>query len=353
VDDNSWLKLERADPAFALDPAIAAADPFAARDCGWVEQMRPFVRHYSRPGERVLDPFCGFATTLVAAHVEGRRGLGFEIDPGRVAASRERLAKLGAHHAEVLAGSIDEARAPLPAIDLCLTSLPYFGCGWTGSAQADAQLYAVDDYARYLQRVRAIFRVVRDALRPGRHCIVMAENLVLGGRAIPLAWDVARVLGEWFVPLGERVLLYDRPRAPLPPLEHGSNRSHEYALIFRRERVQADVAEGHAVLGALRAAGVDFVVHGSFAALLEGHEAAPADLDLVVPAVGPHLARTLAILAGRGYDLRCWDEPVALPLDLDRWRGRRYFRAHRLDRRGSGLQVDVMFETGEAPASEP
>ena len=41
----------------------------------------------------VLDPFAGAGTTLVAAGLEGARGIGIEIDPAYVATARARLAE--------------------------------------------------------------------------------------------------------------------------------------------------------------------------------------------------------------------------------------------------------------------
>jgi len=39
------------------------------------------IRLLSHPGDLVLDPYLGSGTTLVAAAITGRRGLGFEIEP--------------------------------------------------------------------------------------------------------------------------------------------------------------------------------------------------------------------------------------------------------------------------------
>jgi DNA modification methylase len=40
-----------------------------------------FLQHYTAPGERVVDPFMGSGTTLIAAHQMGRRAFGMEISP--------------------------------------------------------------------------------------------------------------------------------------------------------------------------------------------------------------------------------------------------------------------------------
>ena len=46
-----------------------------------VELIRRCLKNSSKPGERVLDPFCGSGSTLVACEATGRRGYGMEIDP--------------------------------------------------------------------------------------------------------------------------------------------------------------------------------------------------------------------------------------------------------------------------------
>ncbi|KGE53271.1 hypothetical protein GW15_0203615 [Xanthomonas axonopodis pv. vasculorum] len=75
-DQRSWWAPAPDDAAWALPDDLRAADPLSGRDCGWVNQMRPFVRHFSRPGEQVFDPFCGFGSTLLAAALEGRNAHG-------------------------------------------------------------------------------------------------------------------------------------------------------------------------------------------------------------------------------------------------------------------------------------
>ena len=53
--------------------------------------LRRIIRAASRPGELVLDPFCGCGTTIVAAHGEKRRWIGIDITHLAVNLMRWRL----------------------------------------------------------------------------------------------------------------------------------------------------------------------------------------------------------------------------------------------------------------------
>ena len=68
------------------------------------ETARRLVEALSRPGDRVLDPFCGSGTVLVEARLAGRAALGIDANPLAV-----RLARLKA------SGSTERERARLVA----------------------------------------------------------------------------------------------------------------------------------------------------------------------------------------------------------------------------------------------
>lgn len=55
--------------------------------------MQAIIRDYSKPGDLVVDPCAGAATTLVAALSEGRRAIGAEVDPATYEVARRRLAE--------------------------------------------------------------------------------------------------------------------------------------------------------------------------------------------------------------------------------------------------------------------
>lgn len=61
-----------------------------------LEMLKVIVAASSRPGDLVLDAFCGSGTTLLAAHQLARRWLGIDASPTAIEVARERLLKAGA-----------------------------------------------------------------------------------------------------------------------------------------------------------------------------------------------------------------------------------------------------------------
>ena len=57
-----------------------------------VEPLAQIIRAFTKPGDLVLDPFCGSGSTLVAAQGESRLYLGIELDADHCATARKRLA---------------------------------------------------------------------------------------------------------------------------------------------------------------------------------------------------------------------------------------------------------------------
>ena len=58
-----------------------------------VALLRRIIEASSEPGDLVLDPFCGCATTLVAAHNLERRWIGIDVSPKAATLIRHRLAE--------------------------------------------------------------------------------------------------------------------------------------------------------------------------------------------------------------------------------------------------------------------
>lgn len=53
--------------------------------------MERLVRIYTNPGDTVLDPYCGYGTTLEACSKWGRESIGIDIDQERIDYCKEKL----------------------------------------------------------------------------------------------------------------------------------------------------------------------------------------------------------------------------------------------------------------------
>ena len=53
--------------------------------------LKPLIAAFSQPGDTVLDPFAGSGSTLIAAHLLNRVGLGIELDPAHHCTATHRL----------------------------------------------------------------------------------------------------------------------------------------------------------------------------------------------------------------------------------------------------------------------
>jgi hypothetical protein len=181
-----------------------------------LELARLAVAEYSAPGDWILDPFCGFGTTLVAAQQLGRQAIGFEkeVDRGHFAARRVQPPN------RVI---IDDARqAPgyrLPRFSLLLTSPPYTSLrGWDDAG-----------FASYQNDLRLIFTTLARSLRPGARVVVEMCNVREGASVKMVAWDAARILADIFTFDGE-VVRCNTGNEPAGP-----GFDHSYLLVFTHD----------------------------------------------------------------------------------------------------------------------
>lgn len=104
LPDDTWiLRPQDVPEGFAADSDTwyfaRVAGTFKERagfhGCQMPEQLLGrIIRTCSRPGELVLDPFSGSATTLAVAKKLGRQFLGFDLSPQYVERGRKRLASI-------------------------------------------------------------------------------------------------------------------------------------------------------------------------------------------------------------------------------------------------------------------
>lgn len=336
---NSWMHLRTQNPSYILPPELSASDPLGARDCGWVEQMRPLIREFTQPGGRVLDPFSGFGSTLVASGLEGRHAVGIEIEESRYRISRDRLKAIGMNQSTLLHGDSEVLAITLEPVDLVLTNLPYFGCGF--ESRSDGQLYQAGYYNTYLEKVRTTLIALKAALKPGGFLVIAVENIHLGGQFVPQAWDVAKLIMARFDFVEERIIVYDKPQGDAPfPL---SNRAHEYVLIARHESQACDLDASLTITRALQKAFPETLVIGSFVRWLENPDVTPSDVDLLLPYDSDQTSRVVRWLESENFEITRWGAPVSAEAAGIASAEANYFRAQRLDSNGSRITIDLNF----------
>ena len=226
-----------------------------------------FIEFFTHRGEVVFDPMVGTGSTLVAALKASRHSYGIELNPVYaeiarqvVQAERERLGEAASALAcEVITGNAAQLAELIPAhgiptIDYVLTSPPYWDMLHVRGAETQKRrrqtpeldvhysddpedLGNIHDYDEFLDKLVAIYTSLRPFLRHKAYLTVIVKNVKKGGRIYPLAWDLARRLGEFYALKDERLWLQDNQR--LSPYGMGkawvSNTFHHYCLQFRNE----------------------------------------------------------------------------------------------------------------------
>ena len=91
----------------------------------------------------------------------------------------------------------------------------------------------LQDYDQFLTQLCDIYSSLCPLMRDSAYLTVIVKNIKKGGRIYPLAWDLARRLGETFTLKDERIWCQDNQR--LAPYGMGSawvsNTFHHYIFL--------------------------------------------------------------------------------------------------------------------------
>jgi len=186
------------------------------------------LEEFTEPGDRVLDPFAGFGTTLTVAERLGREPFGVEYD--------RRRAEYVAEHIErpenVLRGdAFDLPLDRFPTVECVLTSPPFMN-EWIESNPFE-NYSGESSYERYLDDVEAIFAGVREQLAPGGVALVHVSNMKYEGDVSTPAWDVADAVGNVLRFDGEIVVAWEGG-ADEREGTFGYGYDHSYCLVFEK-----------------------------------------------------------------------------------------------------------------------
>jgi DNA modification methylase len=198
-------------------------EEFRDDDNRFTEDFVQFVlEQYTKPGDIVFDPFAGYATTLIVCEKQNRVGYGIEVDRVKYEYGLTRLKR---NDLLILGDSINLSKYNLPALDLILFSPPYMNRFYDRNP-IRRELKQDNCYSNYLQDLLSIATSAWQLLKPGKHLIVEAANLVSDLGLTTLAWDIAALFREKFPFIQEKVLHWGGG--------YGAGYDHSYCLIFRK-----------------------------------------------------------------------------------------------------------------------
>jgi|GEM_PF-454371 len=190
-----------------------------------------FLEAYTEPGERVLDIFAGFGTTLSVADRLDRIPFGIEYEPDRVEMIREHIS----HPANIRQGDALELEPSwFPDVDCCFTSPPFMERRDERNPFRNYQ--GQSTYDDYLEDIESAFTNLDTVLAPGGHVIIDIANMKHRGRVTTLAWDVADRVSNVFDFEGETVVTWtpDHGDSDTEESGYGYGYDHSYCLTFRK-----------------------------------------------------------------------------------------------------------------------
>lgn len=221
------------------------------------------VRFFTKPGEVVLDPFVGVGSTLKACAVEGRNGIGFELNPKYAELANERLRVevnnlfSSLTNQDVRVGDARDLIKDLSenSLDLIITSPPYWNIlhKEDHKAKQERKEYDLDtrygddkrdignihDYDMFLEELSSILGTCVRALKPKKYMAVIVSDFRDKSRFIMFHADLVRALEQYHLELRGLTILYQRHKRIFPygyPYAFVPNIHHQYIIILQNAK---------------------------------------------------------------------------------------------------------------------
>lgn len=221
------------------------------------------IRFFTKEGEYVLDPFVGVGSTLKAAAVENRRGLGIELNPKYAELSKLRIESelplLSEYKGkqETICGDSLVVLKTIPdnTFDFVITSPPYWNILDTVDSKAkqreaedldtkysdsDNDLANIGDYSEFLEKLTDVFVECARVLKAGKYIAIVVSDFRKSEKYYMFHSDLASLIEKksTFILKGIKIL-YQRHKSIYPygyPFSFVPNVHHQYVLILRNDK---------------------------------------------------------------------------------------------------------------------
>ena len=265
LDPKTWLKFQKSWFIHTPPPRKKGVLRHPAKFPETLAQE--FIEFFTKEGQIILDPMVGTGSSMVAALRSSRNSIGIELNQNYVDIANQAILDereiLGAD-AENLTSQLIHGNAlniqeyfveyNMPTVDYVITSPPYWDMLHAKGAQTQKNrrkkpdldiLYSDDpedlgnihDYDQFLEKLVEVYAAIKPCVNPRGYITIIVKNIKKGGKIFPLAWDLARIMGEIYTLKDEKIWCQDDIR--LAPYGLGnawvSNTFHHYCLQFRNE----------------------------------------------------------------------------------------------------------------------
>ena len=229
--------------------------PFSFQD------VARLVRFFTKAGETVLDPFVGVGSTLKAAALEGRKGIGIELNKKYADLAKARLKVELPKDSSVCREQIvlkGDARKLLPTIapnsvKLVVTSPPYWTILHKQDHKANQERIAngldtqysndpldlgnIPSYPEFLSTLADTLALTRPLLVDGGHMCVVVGDFRQKSRYYMFHADIAREMEQRGFALKGVKVLFQRHKRVFPygfPYSYVPNLHHQYIVILAK-----------------------------------------------------------------------------------------------------------------------
>jgi len=212
--------------------------------------IETFINFFTKKGQRVLDPFVGIGSTLVACKRTGRIGYGVELNKKYYEICLKRVPEFKTTIFNENAENIKKLN--FPEMDFCISSPPYWDVlnRSTRHFHKDRQIKGFDfkysssiedlgniaDYNIFVNKLCNIYFDIYEIMKKGGYVVIIVKNVKKGGVMYPLAWDIAKALSKKFILKDERIWIQNEiGLAPYGyPYSWASNILHHYCIILQK-----------------------------------------------------------------------------------------------------------------------
>ena len=216
------------------------------------------IRMFTRTTDkRILDPFAGTGSTILAARRLGKHGIGIELSPKFAMQAQQRCEQDMLPMDEEPGSAVVHLANALNlsefvengSIDMVITSPPYWDIlnekrtadykEIRNYGNEEEDLGKISSYGTFLDHLQSVFLPVYESMREGAYCCVIVMDLRKKDRFYPFHSDVAQFM-ERIGFIYDDLIIWDRRQEynNLRPLGYPCvfrvNKVHEYILIFQK-----------------------------------------------------------------------------------------------------------------------